>query len=201
MYKRLARPLLALLIALPSVAFAMELIPLVGYTGGGQFEDSISGETITVQESRSLGIIAAFDSSADKQTELLYSYQSSQLSDDEGFSTSPLFDIRFHYLHFGGSYFFNGRSKLSPFVAGGLGLTWIDPRIENGNSTVRPSMSLAFGIDWKLTETLGLRGELRGFGTLIDSSTLIICSGGCNVRIDGGLLTQYQINTGIVLRF
>ncbi|MEH6473399.1 MAG: outer membrane beta-barrel protein [Halopseudomonas sp.] len=201
MINRHVLALIAVLTTLPNAAFAVELIPLWGYTGGGQLEDSITGTKIKVSSSNSMGIIAAFDSTPDKQYELLYSYQSSQLSADEGLTSSPLFDIRIQYLHFGGNYFFNGREKLSPYVAGGLGLSWIDPRVEDGDSMLRPSLNLGVGVNLMLTESLSLRGELRGYGTLIGGDTKIICSGGCNVQINGGLFTQYQVNAGIAFRF
>ena len=199
---KLATLIAALLVLVtPVPVLAVDLIPLLGYTDGGQFEDSDSGGQLSVDGANSQAFILAFDSERDKQYELLYSRQSSSLSSDDGLISTPLLGIDFHYLHFGGNYFFNGRSKLSPYVAGGIGLTWIDPQVANGNDQVKPSMNLALGVNWMLTENLGLRAEMRGYGTLMNNTTLISCNGACDIRVAGDLLLQYQLNTGIVFRF
>ncbi|MEH6651999.1 MAG: hypothetical protein V7707_18410 [Motiliproteus sp.] len=200
--RKLATLISALLLLMaPVPALAVDLIPLLGYTGGGQFEDSDSGDQWSVDGSNSLALILAFDSERDKQYELLYSRQSSSLSSDDGLTSTPLLDIDFHYLHFGGNYFFNGSSDLSPYVAGGIGLTWIDPKVENGNDQVKPSMNLALGLNWMLTENLGLRTEMRGYGSLMSNTTVISCDGACNIKVAGQLLLQYQLNAGILFRF
>lgn len=190
-----------LVLVAPIPALAVDLIPLVGYTGGGNLEDTTSGDELSVDGAQSHALILAFDSERDKQYELLYSRLSSSLSSDEGLISTPLQDIDFHYLHFGGNYYFNGRTDLSPYVAGGIGLTWIDPKIANGNDQVKPSLNLAFGVSWMLSENLGLRAEMRGYGTMMSNTTLISCDGACDIRVKSDLLLQYQLNTGIVFHF
>lgn len=192
---------------------AAELIPLIGYSAGGQFEDSHSTGQLTAEESASKGLILAFDDTADKQYELLYSYQSTVLHSDDGLVSTPLLDIDFHYLQLGGNFFFNGREtlspsstpssapSLSPYIAGGLGLTLIDPRVTDGKQQLRPSMNLAFGVSWMATPQFGLRAELRGYGTLMDNTTFIACNGGCSIKVSGDMLVQYQLNTGLIFRF
>ncbi len=193
--------LLVLALTIPSTASAWELIPLLGYTGGGQFVDSISGDRLTVEAEESTSLIVAFDDSRDKQSELLYSYQSSYLGSDNGLISKPLFDIRFHYLHLGGNYFFNGQSGPAPYVAGGIGLTLMQPQVDNGHDQLRPSINLAFGVKWMLSDRLGLRAELRGYGTLMDNASYIACNGGCNIQLTGDLLTQFQLSSGVLFRF
>ncbi len=186
---------------LPQAGLAVELTALIGYSGGGQFEDSHGGGPLTAQASESTAFIAALDTGLDQQYELLYSYQNTRLKSDAGLSSVPEFDLRFHYLHLGGNYFFNGRTGLAPYVAGGIGLTLIDPRIAGADRQLRPSMNLAFGLSWAMSDRLGLRAELRGYGTLMDNASSITCNGGCNIRVTGDLLHQYQFNSGLSWRF
>ena len=181
---------------------ALELAPLLGYNTGGRFEDSQTLARIEVRDSRALGLAINWESAPLKQYELIYSRQHSELRLKDGLTTTPLTDLDIHYLQFGGVYFFNGRSaELNPYAAGGLGLTWLNLRNDGGDSQLRPALNLAIGGRWQLSPTLALRAELRAYGTLINSNTQIICGGGCNVRVAGDLLTQFQLNTGLVWHF
>ena len=195
--------LLIALMALSRPAAAVELIPMLGYSSGGSFEDVSSGERTKLKDAASFGLIAAWDSEPNKQYELLYSYQNSALKDDLGLTPSAtLFDIQIHHLQFGGNYFFNGRKEpIAPYVAGGLGLSLLDPKVDQASTLVRPSINLALGLQWQPSEALGLRLELRGVGILMHNRSSISCGVGCNVRVAGDLLTQLQLNTGLVVRF
>lgn len=87
------------------------------------------------------------------------------------------------------------------YVAGGLGLTHMDPNLTGTSSRTRASMSLAFGNEWPLAGALALRAELRAHFTLLNSSGGLFCSGGCTVFIRGDSLTQVEALLGLRLGF
>ena len=53
---------------------------------------------------------------------------------------------------------------------------------------------------------LGIRLEARAYGTLMDANTDLFCQTGpdmniCAIRIDGSLLSQFELFAGVVFRF
>lgn len=189
--------LVAWLVILSQSSQAFELSLMPGYSGGGEFEQSISGDPVDIDDSANFSVIASVESEPNKAYELLYSQQNSTLHDSSG---TDLSDIRIHYLQVGGHYFFQGRESLSPFVSGGIGLSLF--KTQSGNDQLlRPSMSLAIGFNWQFSQQLSWRTELRGYGTLVNSSTQIACGTGCRLHVEGDLLTQWQLATGLSLRF
>jgi hypothetical protein len=53
---------------------------------------------------------------------------------------------------------------------------------------------------------LGIRLEARAYGTLMDANTDLFCQTGpdaniCAIRIDGNLLSQFELFAGVVFRF
>ncbi|HEX6018643.1 MAG TPA: hypothetical protein VFZ28_11125, partial [Burkholderiaceae bacterium] len=110
--------------------------------------------------------------------------------------------LQVSYLHFGGLNFFEGRyGGGGPYVAGGLGATFLDPKLQGGSSLVRPSINVGLGYQWPLGPTLALRTELRSYFTVINSSGSIFCTGGCVVQIQGDLLTQFEGMVGLTFAF
>jgi len=111
--------------------------------------------------------------------------------------------LQVSYVHFGGLNFFEGRypGGGGPYVAGGLGATFLNPKLQGMSSLVRPSMNVGLGYQWPLGPTVALRTELRGYFTVINSSGSIFCSGGCIVQIQGDTLTQFEGMVGLTFGF
>jgi len=85
-------------------------------------------------------------------------------------------------------------------VAGGLGLTYLDP--EKGNSETEFSFSLGVGIKLMLSEWIGLRFEGRGFGTFTDGNGAVFCSNGyCAAARSGDMFWQFSAFSGLILAF
>jgi len=135
--------------------------------------------------------------------QLLLSTQRTKL--DLGSSPTPgspsEMSLQVSYVHLGGLNFFDGRAGAGPYVAGGLGATFLNPKLPGTSSVVRPSLNVGVGYQWPLGPTLSLRTELRGYVTLINSSGSIFCSGGCVVQIRGDALTQAEAMVGLTLGF
>lgn len=189
-----------LLFTLAEGVFAdgFEVIPFVGYRFGGSFEDVDKEYTRDLEEGSDWGLILGHTASETTRYELLYSHQDSGLAD----KTDPdnAFDLEIHYLHLGGTVDVT-REKLTPFVSGGLGMTHMSPDRYGLDSETLFSLSLGGGLKWYPTRHLGFRFEVRGYGTLTDSSGSLFCDGECNLQVNGTFLPQYETNLGLIFRF
>lgn len=191
---------LALLAALP--ARAQNAITLYGgYRGGGSFEQTVGAATTTDGLDGSGAFALGFEWAIDaaRNGQIFASGQRTHLQLAPG-SAQPSVPIDIAYLHLGGTNFFEGQAGRGAFVAGGLGATFMSPGA-GLSSEVRPSLSLAVGYEHPLTPSLSLRGELRGYATLINSGGGFFCSGGCVVSIHGDAMFQADALLGLSLRF
>lgn len=175
-----------------------------GYRSGDGFRSSSSPNAPI--DMRSSGAISAaldwpYDSS--RQLQLFVSHQNTRLDlRNAAIAGAPNeLPLQVTYLHLGGTNFFDGSVGRGPYVAGGLGITLLDPRLDGTSSRVRASMNVGIGYQWPLTPSLALRTELRGYATLIHSSGSFFCSGGCVVTIKGDTLTQIEGLAGLTLSF
>jgi opacity protein-like surface antigen len=177
-----------------------EITPLFGYTFGGEFEDSVTGTDLEIDASESYGLILGLKSTDNSQYEFYYSHQPMELQTDGGaFTGDPLFDVDINYFHIGGSY---GKEsgKVKPYVAGGLGVTYMNPG--RGDSETSFSMSLGGGIKVYFTDHIGIRLEGRGFGTFLSGSREVFCVGNiCAVRTSGDAFWQFSALSGLIVAF
>jgi hypothetical protein len=179
--------------ALGTTAVAAELTPFLGIAAGGDYHDTDDSTRYRIDHGKSGGLSLMWDTTPNKGYELLYSHQDTHIR-DVGVK------LKLDYLHFGGIYYFDGmQESWAPYVAGGIGVTRLDPA--GGESDLLPSMNLALGTRWQATEQLGVRLELRAFGSLTSSNTVIECGTGCRIEIEGEALYQVQGNVGIGYRF
>src|SRR6185312_10105091 len=187
---------------MPGVALAAnyEITPILGYTFGGEFEDSVTGTTLDVKDNAHYGIILDINTTPDAQIELYYSVQPTQLKADTGlFTGNPQFDLDIHYIHLGGTYGEN-IGKVKPYVVASVGATYMDPKGAGHDSETRFSFSLGGGVKYFLTEHVGLRLEGRGFGTFFDNSSALFCTNGaCAVAVHGDLFWQFIVNAGVII--
>lgn len=195
--------LATLVLLVPSPALAergVELTPFGAFRFGGGFQDNNTGADLDVREGAGFGVILDVAADPDSQYELFYGFQRTELSADGLFGGVPQFDLDIHYLHLGGTYLIPGE-KVRPFVAGGLGLTFLEPREAGRDSETRFSVSLGAGVKVPVSRRVGLRLEARGFLTILPESTEVFCvsSGGaaCDIRVSGDVFGQVQLLAGI----
>ena len=149
----------------------------------------------------SIGIDWPFDAS--RQLQLLLSHQRTrlELAPASAGGTPTELPLRVSYVHLGGINYFEGQLSQGPYIAGGLGITQLSPRLQGTSSRVRASMNVGIGYHLPLGTSLALRTELRGYVTLINSQGSFFCSGGCVVQIKGDTLTQVEGMVGLTLVF
>jgi opacity protein-like surface antigen len=200
------RALLALVLlaaALPAAAQTRpdnDVAVYAGYRFGGSFTDVATQDDWEASEAGSFAVALGLGVDAQRQYQLFFSHYSGALQ-PVGFLT-PVTDIGLSitYLHFGGTYFFEATGQ-GPYLAGGIGLTHFDPSQAGFGSETRFSMSIAAGFQLPLSQRVALRLEGRAYGTLINSGTTFLCSGGCVVQIQGDTFAQGDLLVGVAARF
>jgi len=104
-YFRHLSPLLLFLFS--SSSFAVEITPLLGLRGGGDFVDTNTEKNHTVESSESFGLIASFPYVRGKKIEIYYSHQSSNINSVDVNLSSTTGNVNIplviDYLHIGGT--------------------------------------------------------------------------------------------------
>ena len=175
-----------------------EITPFYGYRFGGEFKDTLTRTTVNISEENIVGFLVNIDRDAHSQYEFLYSHQSSEVTSN---TATPNFDVDIDYFHFGGTALWP-RDNITPFLAGGLGLTHMSPDTSGSDSATRFSFNLGGGLKWFPGKRVGIRLEARVYATLFDSGSAIFCTNGnCNFSVSGNLFTQFETNVGVIFRF
>ena len=114
----------------------------------------------------------------------------------DNYSTS----LSAQHLHLGGTYEWGESKVFDPYFAATMGASHYSP--EQASSDTFFSMSAALGARFWVIDNLSLRFEARAFGTLMNSSSEILCLGGtCYVEIDGSLWLQNHFTAGLTYAF
>lgn len=195
--------IVTLLIALSTTEPALsgvEITPSLNYCFGGGFEDTNTDASIHLDESAGYGLVLDFDIQPDRQVEVYLSRQNTTMSSGGPFTGNPLFDVSVDYYHIGGLYLFEGE-RFRPFISGTLGLTRMDPQRADLRTETRISAALGAGAKFFFTESLGIRLDLRGIYTAINSDASIFCAGGCAVQVRSNGFIQGELGAGLILRF
>lgn len=199
-----AAALLALALLAPAARAQSAATLYGGYRAGSGFRDS-TGANAPIDLRSTAAVSAAFEwpAGSNRPLQLLLSHQRTRLRFDT--SANPAapgtMPLRLTYLHIGGLNFFEGGTAGGPYVAGGLGVTLMNPGLAGTSSRVRGSLNVGVGYQWPLGASLALRTELRGYATLIRSDGAFFCSGGCVVQIKGDTLTQVEGLVGLSMAF
>ena len=175
-----------------------EFTPFTGYRFGGTLEDDQTDRTLDFDEASDWGFTLSQPASDTTRYEFLYSHQDTSLAD----STDPnnAFDLAVHYIHMGGTVDVY-QDRFTPYFSGGLGMTYMNPGQRGYGDETRFSLSVGGGLKWYPTERLGIRFEMRGYSTLVNSSSSLFCDNGCDLQISGDAFPQFETNLGLIFRF
>ena len=188
-------------VATESVAQNFELTPFVGYRFGGDFQDSVTGGGLDIDDSESYGIVLGMNMSPETQVEFLYSHQATKIKPTGLFSPTSLTDLNIDYYHLGGSYIWNPKRKMRPFIQASIGVAHFNPDRAGLGSETRFSFGIGGGVKYFLTKHIGLRLDGRALGTLLNSNSAVFCSGGCTINVQGSTLWQFEGNLGVIFAF
>lgn len=188
--------------------YVWEVTPFVGYRMGGDFDlEDTAGTGATgdadLKNHGSFAIAANLRLDEVSAYELFYSRQETSLK-----QSSPLapFDIDVEYLHLGGTLVVNEGLPVIPYMGGGLGITRLSPQSGGGDEDTRFSLSLAGGFKVPVNERFGVRLELRGYLTFLNSDTDVFCASGsfggtCAFRVRGSTMWQFELLAGAAFAF
>ena len=186
-------------------AFTFEITPYAAYRMGGSFDEKDGAGRVEMNDSGAEGILFNFAANPNGQYELIYAHQRTVADTSGFFSDDPTIDLDVEYIQFGGTYLFDG-DKTRPFIALTLGVTQFDPELPDAGSESFVSASFGGGIQIRARERLGIRLEARAFTTFVGDDSDIFCVsndgvGGCLVRVDARVLSQWEARAGLVFRF
>lgn len=203
--KAITKTVFVSLLFFSTSSYSVELIPILGYRGGGDFIDNTTNQKHTLESSGTYGLILSWPYERGKNLEIYYSHQSTTLNSISLEQPAPTDDVdiplTIDYLHFGGTAPISDEEKLKTFVTGGLGFTYLSPDFTGAQSDLRASFSIGIGLKWPMTDRISLRLETRGLATLYDNNSAIFCSGGCAISVNGNLFMQGEVFAGIGFRF
>jgi len=203
--KTLNRSLLFALLFFSTNLYSVEVIPLLGFRGGGEFIDNTNNQRHTLESSEIYGLILSWPYERGKNIEVYYSHQSTQLNSISTTEPAPNdvvnIPITIDYLHVGGTAPISDEEKLKTFVTGGLGFTYSSPDYSGAQSDLRASFSIGIGLKWPMTERIALRLETRGLATLYNNNSAIFCNGGCSLSVNGNLFLQGEVFAGLGFTF
>jgi len=171
-----------------------------GYRGGGEFEESGTGEKLKLDENSTGGFTIDWDYVDNTTIQLFYSHQETQLLSTAA-GPDALFDLDIDYLGVGGTYQWPGKT-MEPYLAGTLGLTHFRPEADGYSAKSRVHLSLGFGTLVNLTKRFGLKFEARTYATFLNSDGAMFCNNGnCTVFVSSSALLQYELMAGINFAF
>jgi len=184
----------------PAVKSGWQVTPFVGYSSSIDFDKSdevqpmpyaASLDSLQGQSSGNWGLFISKEVDDPGMVELLYNHQSTKISPEQPDR------LTIDTLHFAGALTLSD-NLLAPYIGAGIGVT----RFAAYESEVTPSMSLALGVQPRLSEHLALRAEVRGYGSLVNDSSQFLCNPEqCLFKVRGELVTQWQANIGLTFRF
>jgi len=198
-------PFLALTCALQAAPPAGAQQAITAYGGirsGSGFQQANSPNApIDMRSGGAASLAIDWPYDGNRPLQLLLSHQRTRLDLASSGAAPRELPLNLSYVHLGGLNYFNGPAGRGPYVAGGLGITYLSPRLQGTSSRVRASMNVGIGHQWPIGPSLSLRTELRGYATLIRSDGSFFCSGGCVVSIKGDTMTQVEAMAGLTFGF
>lgn len=165
----------------------------VGAAGDGTSEDLglDNGPTL------SLAWDFMFQNNPNQRIGLYLSHQQADFDSGQFVSDTGL---NVTHLHFTGtSYYPNGNWE--PFVSAGIGAGIFSPDDSELSSETQLSAHIAAGTNYKFTENLLLRLDVRWVPTFFNGSGAIFCSGGCVIKAESDIYSQVQTNIGLMYRY
>ena len=186
-------------------SFKVEVTPFAAARFGGTLDVRDSEESWEFDDSSSFGLLVNWRHTGETMWEVLYSKQQTEAEFTAAAPDDESVDIDLQVLQLGGTYQFEG-DKAIPYLAATIGGTHARARANGSESDTFWSFSIGGGVLIKPESRVGLRLEARYYGTLASSSTDLLCrtgpeGGGCAVRIEGEILSQFEAFAGVVIRF
>jgi len=185
----------------------MEITPFAGYRIAGDLDtnaEAADGKSGNTDDGGGWGIGIGLYRDPEGFYELLYSRRDAGL-DVPG---APIrgTDVRIEYLHLGGTLLLPQPAGYTGYISVTIGLTRLDADSGDFDSENKFSASFGGGFRFPLTDTLHATLGARGYMTLVDSDTGLVCvsDGGeasCLLRASGSTFWEAEFTAGLAFRF
>lgn len=180
-------------ISLQAVEF--EIAPMVGQTFSPDLTNGTVTDLLSTTNEPNFALALNWQDSPSGQGQVLVNYISRDFTDDIDQSTHSFNTI---YTHFSGVAFFQERNYLTTFGFG-LGATYFDTEFDD---VFYPSLTVALGARYDLSETFTLITELRGYATFVnDNDTLFCQEDNCYAHFHTGIWFDSQLSIGVAYSF
>src|SRR5262252_883932 len=184
--------ILLLLSALPAGAASndqgrVELTPFAGYRFGGEIHDVESAGSVEAADGSSYGVMLDFEVEPSAFVEIRYSLQATQLKATNsvfGAGQVKLADLDVEHYMLGGTYQWESKGVMRPFVSADLGAVRFAP--SGFGSDTRLAFSIGGGVKLPMAKHLGLRFDARWVTAFFSSNSEIFCNGGSCLVLSSG---------------
>lgn len=208
---RLLAPLVLFIYCTPSLATDITL--LTGYQFNADFELATAnnrppsvepatgepGDDVELEDGAAFSVAVdfVFEKEQTKRIGFYVSYEQTQFDSNAGLTDT---DMDVTHVHFTAmSYYPDG--NMEPFVLAGVGAGFFSPKDPTLKDETKFSAQIGAGTNYRFSDSLLLRMDVRWLGTFFDSSGAAFCSGGCVIAVSSKTYSQFQANIGLMYRF
>lgn len=178
-----------------SSSYSFEITPIIGQMYSSDLVNSNDETDIDIDEQTHYGIAVAWEANKHGQGQILINAVSYDFKNSNDQSEESLDII---YAHFSGVALFTQRNYTTSFAVG-LGTAYFD---SDNNDEFYPSLTLALGAKYKLSQHLSFVTEIRGYASYIEEDDNLFCEGDlCSAYFDDTLWIDTSISAGIAYRF
>ena len=185
----------------------MEITPFAGFRIAGDLDAGLEGEggnSGNTEDGGSWGIGVGLYRDPEGFYELLYSRRNAGL-DVPGAPVQST-DVRIEYLHLGGTLLLPQPAGYTGYISVTIGLTRLDADTGKFDAEHKFSASFGGGLRFPLSDTLHATLGARGYMTLVDSDTGLVCvsdggDAGCLLRASGSTFWEAEFSAGLAFRF
>ncbi len=179
-------------------AQVFEASPFFGYRFGGSIETS-GGQETDIQAGPCYGLSLDYAPNvSDIKLELFWSRQDSGLNLD-GLGGLNHLHMTVDEFMLGGIYE-QAQGRLHETVTALVGATLFSPA--DNDRQARFAFGIGLGVKYFLLKNLALRADLRGYGTVVESDSAFISTGGVTLLyFSGSAIWQGEVSGGITLSF
>lgn len=199
------------LLSLPFCSYAAsppnnEYVAVSAYLGSRISNDlnTETGQYAKISNDSAQAIAVNWYFAHNQETELFFSNSKHTLSlTSETDTETASADIYFSYLHFGGKLLFGDQGPFSTSIGLGIGGTFFIPVESQYDNEIALSGNINAGLRYELNPKWALRGDIRLYGTVLNSNNAYFCSseGGCLVKFQGDVYVETELMAGIEYKF
>jgi opacity protein-like surface antigen len=145
----------------------------------------------------SLAVDFVFENQQNKRIGFYVTYGQTQFGSNSGLS-NPDMDVT--HVHFTSTIYYP-EGKMEPFVLAGIGVGIFSPQDPTLEEETKFSAQIGAGTNYRFTDNLLLRMDVRWIPTFFNGSGAAFCSGGCTIALSSDTYSQIQANIGLMFRF